>query len=335
MDALSEILSAVKIQGALFFNGEFTAPWCFSAPHANVIAPYLSPDAGHLIIYHCVTEGSAYAKLAGGQRETLTAGDIVIFPHGNAHLLGNGESVEPEDARHLLGKGERLRLVRFGGGGAITRFVCGFMACEKRLCEILLSGLPTVLRVHIGNDPAGKWLENSIRFSVDRENEERAGSGVVLAKLSEILLVEALRRYINSLPEDQTGWFAGARDPAIGRALTLLHKDPAQSWTVSNLAKKCGMSRTRLAERFRYFLGQSPIAYLTHWRMMMGADILQSTENSIAQVAEAVGYCSEAAFNRAFKRQFDCPPAQFRRERRKRQPSAVQDKKRPSFAPSV
>jgi AraC-like DNA-binding protein len=280
--------------------------------------PYLAPDAGHLIIYHFLTEGRAYAKLADGRREELAAGDIVVLPHGDAHRLGNGSPEQPVDAvRTLAGNlTQGLKVARFGGGGEITRFVCGYLACEPRLSEVFLSGLPQMLKVHVANEPSGQWLANSIRFSVGEVNESHAGSGLVLAKLSEVLFVETLRRYINALPPGQTGWLAGARDPVIGQALALLHKESATPWTISDLARRVGLSRTRLAERFRHFLGESPMNYLAQWRLKLGAEMLQSTEESVAEIAAAVGYGSEAAFNRAFKREFDCPPAQFRRSRK-------------------
>jgi AraC-like DNA-binding protein len=312
MDVLSEVFRVVRLEGALFFNGEFSAPWCVSSSRSTAIAPYLSPEAGHLIIYHFLTEGRAYARLREGRREELTAGDIVIFPHGDAHVLGNGSPEKPVDSLQMFAKNltQGLKLARFGGGGEITRFVCGFMACEPRLSEVFLAGLPNMLKVHVANEPSGQWLENSIRFSVGEVNGSNAGSGLVLAKLSEVLFVETLRRYINALPPDQIGWLAGARDPLIGQALALVHKEPAHPWTLSNLARRIGLSRTRFAERFRHFLGESPMAYLAQWRLKLGAEILQSTEDSIMEVAAAVGYGSEAAFNRAFKREFDCPPAQ-------------------------
>jgi len=318
MDVLSEVLRVVRLEGALFFNAEFSAPWCISSSRSTAIAPYVSPGAGHLIIYHFLTEGRAYARLPDGRREELTAGDIVILPHGDAHVLGNGSPEKPMDSLHTFAKNltQGLKLVRFGGGGEITRFVCGFLACEPRLSEVFLAGLPPMLKVHVVKEPSGQWLEHSIRFSVDEVSGSYAGSGLVLAKLSEVLFVETLRRYINALPPDQIGWLAGARDPITGRALALLHKEPAHPWTISNLARRVGLSRTRLAARFRHFLGDSPMAYLAQWRLKLGAEILQSTEDSVAEVAAAVGYGSEAAFNRAFKREFDCPPAQFRRKRK-------------------
>lgn len=167
-----------------------------------------------------------------------------------------------------------LKLVRFGGGGEITRFVCGYLACEPRLSEVFLAGLPRILKVHVTTEASGQWLEHGIRFSVDEASGACAGGGLVISKLSEVLFVETLRCYINALPPDQTGWLAGARDQVIGQALALLHKDPVEPWTISSLARRTGISRTRLAERFRHFLGESPMAYLAKWRLKLGAEIL-------------------------------------------------------------
>ncbi|MEO8027620.1 MAG: AraC family transcriptional regulator [Bryobacteraceae bacterium] len=317
MDVLSEILRAVRLQGAIFFNGEFSAPWCFMSARSESAAPQLSPQSKHLIIYHFLIEGRAFARLDDGTREELTAGDIVIFPHGDAHYLGNGSPERPVDSFKVFAKhlSEGLKVAHFGGGGEVTRFVCGFMSCEPNLCEVVLAGLPKLMKVHVANEPSGQWLKNSIQFSVGEAGAAEAGSGHVVAKLSEVLFAETLRRYITSLPPDQTGWLAGSRDPAIGQALALMHQNPAHPWTIAELARRTGLSRTRLAERFRHFLGDSPMAYLAQWRLKLSAEILRSTEDSIAKIADSVGYGSEAAFNRAFKREFECPPAQFRRKR--------------------
>jgi AraC-like DNA-binding protein len=314
---LSDVLRVVRLDGALFFNGEFSAPWCFRSSQSAAIAACLSPRAGHLIIFHLLTEGRAYARLEDGRREPLTAGDIVVFPHGDVHLLGNGPAVKPVDSFETFAANitRGLKVARYGGGGEVTKFVCGFLACEPRMSEVFLAGLPSLLKVHVVNEPSGQWLENSIRFSAGGGSGSDAGTGLVLAKLSEVLFVETLRRYINTLPPDQTGWLAGARDPFIGQALALLHKEPENPWTIPELARRVGLSRTRFAERFRHFLGEPPMTYLARWRVKLGAEILQSTENSVAEVAATVGYGSEAAFNRAFKRELNCPPAQFRRQR--------------------
>src|SRR5215470_443930 len=316
MDVLSEVLRAVKLEGAIFFNGEFSAPWCFRSSATPEVRKTLAPAGGHLIIFHYLTEGTAFAGLAEGPREKLAAGDIVIFPQGDVHFLGNGLPENPVDsfklfAKHIL---RGLKVARYGGGGETTKFVCGYLAVDPRLSEVFLASLPRMMTIHVPEEPAGQWLANSIRFSVGEMNDSGAGSNLVIAKLSELLFIETLRRYIRTLPPEQVGWLADARNPVIGQALALLHKDPAQQWTVSNLARCVDLSRTRLADRFAHFLNESPMAYLTKWRLKLGAEILQSTDQSVSQVAASVGYGSEAAFNRAFKREFSAPPAQFRRK---------------------
>ena len=315
MDVLSEVLKAVKLDGAMFYNAEFSAPWCFRSPASRTVAPYFSPDSRHVIIFHLLTEGRGYGHVEGdGRPVPLDAGDIIIFPHGDPHVLGNGSPVTPVDnARELqriLSQG--LKLSRLGGGGEITKFICGYMTCDPQLCQIFLGGLPPIMKVHIRNDPSGQWLENSLRYSVDNADASRPGHQAVLAKLSEVLFVETLRRYIALLPREQTGWLAGVRDPEVGKALALLHRKPAHPWTIATLATEVGMSRSVLAERFRRYLSEAPIAYLTRWRLQLGAQLLKSTSHSVSEIAAEVGYESEPSFNRAFKREFGLPPARFR-----------------------
>jgi AraC-like DNA-binding protein len=265
-----------------------------------------------------LTEGRAFARLGDGERIILDEGDIVIFPHGDAHFIENGPSTKPVDMVMELTRifSQGLKLSRQGGGGEVTRFVCGFMACEPRLSRVFLSGLPPVFKVSIRNDASGRWLENSIRFSVNEADTSRAGGEAVLAKLSEVLFVETLRAYIAQLPSEQTGWLAGARDSEVGKTLALMHRNPAHPWTIASLAKEAGVSRSVLAERFRHYLDETPMAYLTRWRLQLGAQMLASTSYSVAQIASEVGYESEAAFNRAFKREFENPPARFRSQSR-------------------
>lgn len=318
MDVLSEVLKVVQLQGALFYNGEFSSPWSFYSPPSRTVAAYVAPDARHVIVYHLLTEGRASARLADGDRVMLEAGDIVIFPHGDAHFLENGSSAKSVDMGKELARllSQGLKRSTLGGGGEITKFVCGFMACEPRLSQVFLSGLPPVFKVSIRNDASGRWLENSIRFSVNDADAARAGGEAVLAKLSEVLFVETLRTYIAHLPAEQTGWLAGARDSEVGKTLALMHRNPAHPWTIASLAKEAGVSRSVLAERFRHYLNEPPMSYLTRWRLQLGAQMLASTNYSVAQIASEVGYESEAAFNRAFKREFQTPPARFRGQSR-------------------
>jgi len=311
-------LKVVKLQGAMFYNGEFSSPWSFCSPASRTVAPYLAPGAGHVIIYHLLTEGHASARLLDGDRIALESGDLVIFPHGDSHIIENGPRTKTVDLTGELARivAQGLKLSRFGGGGEVTKFICGFMACDPQLSQVFLSGLPPVFKVSIRNVPSGRWLENSIRFSVDEADASRAGGEAVLAKLSEVLFVETLRAYIAQLPPDQTGWLAGARDVEVGKTLALMHRNPAHPWTIASLAKEAGLSRSVLAERFRRYLNESPMAYLTRWRLQLGAQMLTSTSHSVAQIAPEVGYESEAAFNRAFKRKFTVPPARFRSQSR-------------------
>ncbi len=316
MDALSEVLKIIKLRGALFFHAEFSAPWRVASSQSSKLAPLLCPGAGHVIIYHYLAEGRAYAELPDRSRRELGPGDVVIFPHGDAHLLGNG-LCQPVDSLRAFAKNlsNGLKVARYGGGGELTKFVCGYMACDPSLSEVVLAGLPSMFVVNIANDSEGRWLADSIEFSVRKAGGPGTGSDVVLSKLSEVLFVETLRRFIQDLPGQQKGWLAGARDPVIGEALALMHKDPARPWTIASLARHVGVSRTRFAERFRHFLGEPPMAYLTRWRLKLAAETLLSSHANVVEIAAAVGYESEAAFNRVFKREFGCPPAQFRRSR--------------------
>ena len=320
MDLLSEVLKAVKLRGALFFNAEASAPWCLNEPGSAEIAPSLKIGSGHIVLYHFVLEGRAFARTLDGRQEDLEAGDIVVIPHGDKHVLGNGWPEKPVDAIKAFAGNlkDGLKLVRFGGGGERTKLVCGYMVMDTQLGEVFLAGLPKMMKVRVTDEPSGQWLKTSIRLSVGDDRGCDAGSDIVIAKLSEVLFVETLRRYINSLPEEDTGWLAGARDPVIGKTLALLHVDPAHDWTIAELARRVGMSRTRLAERFQHFIGEPPMAYLTRWRLKLGAEMLDSGRESIAEIAAAVGYGSEATFNRAFKREYDIPPAQFRRSHQSR-----------------
>ncbi|HMS84750.1 MAG TPA: AraC family transcriptional regulator [Nitrospira sp.] len=319
-DVLSEMLKAVKLDGAVFFNGEFSSPWCMRTPDSRTMASYLPSGPKHIFIFHLVAEGRCYWRdKEGGHAVLLKAGDIVILPHGNEHLMGNGPDITPLDSAPYLKQvfAEGRILSQLGGGGEITKLVCGYLTCDPQLGHVLLAGLPPIVKIHIRDNPSGQWLEDTFRYSVDHAEASGPGGAAVIAKLSEAMFIETLRRYIVQLPQTQKGWLAGVRDPHVGRALAILHKQPSFAWTIASLANEVGLSRSVLAERFRRYLSDTPMGYLTRWRLQLAAQALTSTSKSVAEVAGHVGYESEPSFNRAFKREFGTPPARFRNQTRR------------------
>ena len=314
MDALSEALNAVRMTGAIFYHAECTAPWGFRVPHVCDVAHVLAPGTERLVSYHLVTEGKA---IVGFPESTVpvSAGDVLIIPHGDAHTVSNGSPSTFVDSGSTLGNylvGD-LTKMRLGGGGETTRFVCGYFGCERHADRLFLAGLPQMIRINIRGDPAGEWLENTVRHLVSEVGRGRAGQSVLLSRMAEALFIETLRRYMEGLPAEQTGWLAGARDAVVGGALALMHKRPFHAWTTAELAAEAGSSRSVLAERFATYLGEPPLAYLGRWRLQLAARLLQTTRQTVVRVASQVGYDSEAAFNRAFKREFGVPPGQFRK----------------------
>lgn len=316
MDALGEVLRAIKIDSAIYLNGEFSEPWCVTAPEATSLAPIFGRGGTHVIIYHLLCEGRAQCTIDGNEPVELSAGDLVALPHGHGHRIGNGRFATPFDVSRALPRilERPLAPVMAGGGGNVSKFICGYLACDRELSQAFLSGLPSLIRLNIRDDASGQWLENSLRFSVTQAASQDAGAQEVVAKLSEVFVAEALRRYQRELPPGETGWLAAAREPVVGRALMLMHHRSTHPWTLHDLAHEVGVSRSVLSERFRHFLGESPIAYLTRWRLMMGARALTSTDHNVAKIAADVGYESEATFNRAFKREYGVPPARYRRQ---------------------
>jgi AraC-like DNA-binding protein len=312
MDALSELLRAVKLSGAMFYVAEGSKPWRTTAPTSRELRRYVAPNASHVIEFHLVTQGEGYVRV-GEETTPFSAGDLFMIPHGDSHEMGNGTGgkiADPDLPALLTG---RMQRSRFGGGGEVTHLICGYLACDEALIRPVLAGLPRVVRVHLRNDRAGEWLENSIVHAVERAQAAVPASDAILARLAEVLFAEALQRYVTQLPPGRTGWLAGAGDQAVGQSLAALHRRPAHPWTLDELAQEAGVSRSVLTERFARYLGQSPMAYLADWRLELAAEALRMTSRSVLQIAAEVGYESEAAFNRAFKRRFGKPPAQYRR----------------------
>jgi len=315
MDAFSQILSGVKLNGAVFFSAEFSAPWGFSTAPSDKIAAELAPGVAHLVLYHFVIDGGALVRMVDGPCMELQPGDIVIFPHGHPHHMTSVSGATPPFPNYGISakiKSRDLTTLRAVGGGDTSRFVCGYMTCDPYIGRPILSGLPPVFKVNIRTDRSGHWLENSILHLVEEAASGRIGSEAMLAKLSEALFVDTLRRYVTGLPEQQTGWLMGARDPIVGKSLGLLHSRIAHPWTIADLADEVGISRSALVERFTRYLSEPPMTYLTRWRLQLAARSLESTSRGVAEIAADVGYESEAAFNRAFKREFGQPPGRYR-----------------------
>jgi len=322
MDALSHLLHAVELTGAVFLDAEFRDPWCIEV--CGGLMRMLMPEAEHFISYHYIAEGRCRTRVEGGAAAELEAGDVVVYPHGDLHVMGGSLHQAPVLMARLLKpvKEGEVQFLRVGGDGAVTRIVCGFLACDPRLCRPVLAALPHVFKVSIRGGPSGEWLERSIRQSVIEAGSPRAGNEVLLARLSEVLFVETLRRYMEGLPSGHTGWLAGLRDPMVARALSLMHARSAHAWTVEKLAKEVGSSRTVLAERFTHYLGQPPMHYLAKWRLALAARALRAGNERTARIAAQVGYESESAFNRAFKREHGMPPTRWRHEARRKPPEA-------------
>lgn len=314
MDALSQTLRVVRLVGAIFISARFTAPWCYQSPHADTAAPFLEPDAERVVIFHLITEGECYVELGDAPPLLLSAGDVVLFPQGDAHRMSSQPGLKPAASARLdeiLAR--RPRQLNYGGGGTVCRLVCGYLACDKRLAGMLLTGLPTVVRVNVRGSSAGKWLESSVRYALAEARSPRPGGEGVLAKLAEVLFIEVLRLYMHQQCEGRTGWLAGVGDRIVGAALNALHKKPCHTWTLEELARTAGTSRSVLAERFQQMVGVSPMQYLTQWRMLLAANLLRSSNSSLLRIAEEVGYQTDTAFSRAFRREYGAPPAAWRR----------------------
>ena len=318
MDALSDVLKSVRLEGAVYLNAEFTAPWCVRGELGFASVRERLAGADHVAFFHFLTEGACKVRLAeGGAVLDAVAGDLILLPREGKHLMGSDLHLAPMEGKAEItpdpGSDAELFQMRHGGGGAATRFVCGYLALSRSVFRPLFEALPRVLRIPLGDGPTSALLRELLRAGVRESSDARPGAGSMLAKLAEFMFVEAMRRYLEKLPPEGKGWLAGVRDAQVGRALALLHADPGRSWTVDLLAREAALSRSALADRFTALVGESPMHYLTRWRLALAAQSLRSGSDAVARVAERSGYESEAAFNRAFKREFGVPPAAWRK----------------------
>ena len=318
MDALSDVLKSVRMEGAVYLNAEFTAPWCVRAKFGLAKAKARMAGADHVVFFHFIVDGSCKVRVGDG--DVLVAGthDVVIFPQEEHHVMGSDVQLAPVEASSLIDRNAArdasLFQLRHGGGGEATHVVCGFLACDRSVFRLLFDTLPRVMIIPMRSGPAA-MLQDLMRVGVRESFDSRPGADSLLAKLSELMFVEAMRVYIEGLPPEGRGWLAGVRDAQVGRALSLLHADPRKAWTVEDLAREAALSRSALAERFTSLVGEPPMQYLMRWRLALAAGALRASDRAIAQIAEDFGYESESAFNRAFKREFELPPAAWRRQR--------------------
>ena len=319
MDPLSQILKTLRLEAGIFFDAEFTTPWCIDSAPGRDDARHILPSAEHVAIYHLLVEGGCRVRLPDDAAAMeLAAGDLILFPHGDGHLLGSDvrrPALRAETLVRASPEGGLARIVH-GGGGDRTRFICGYVACDSRLCRPMIGALPRMLRVPLGKSPSASWMVKTLQHAAEESRAPRAGTDAVLTKLSELLFVEALRCYLETVPEQERSWLAGLRDPHVSRVLGLMHAEPARQWTVNDLGSEAGLSRSALGERFALLIGEPPMQYLTRWRLALGARALKEGSEPVIHVAQQVGYESEAAFNRAFKREFGMPPATWRRHSR-------------------
>jgi AraC-like DNA-binding protein len=313
VDALSDVLAAVRLSSGAFLDAEFTAPWCISARVGPEDCRPFGGMPAHVAAYHYVLEGRLHVELEGLAPLPLAAGDMVLLPRNDPHRLASEPGMAPVVADELIelpAAGAMARL-RLGGGGERTRLICGFLGCEVP-DNPLAATLPPLLRLSASQGRNGAWLAETFRVAAREYAESRFGSATILNKLAELLFVEAVRRYAESLPPERTGWLAGLRDPVVGRALALLHGRTGERWTTQRLAREVGLSRSALAERFTRLIGEPPISYLARWRMQVAAQRLRETGRSTGQIAWEVGYESDAAFHRAFKRVHGVTPSAWR-----------------------
>lgn len=314
IDTLSEVLRAVRLTGAVYFTIDASDPWVTEVPRSERLGPHLMPEAEHVIEYHVVTSGSCWGGLLDEPAIQLLQGDVIVFPQGDAHVVSSAPGLRggPNVEELTANQGGTLVPVSLPGGGQQTAtIICGFLGCDARPFNPLLDALPRVIHAR-GTGERESVLRRLLELAVAESSAPRSGTDCVLSRLSELLFVEVVRCYVDTLPAETQGWFAGLRDRTVGAALQKLHERPEHAWSLEELAKEVAVSRSVLAERFTHFVGVPPIQYLAQWRIQLAASLLRSSTSSLAQIAQRVGYGSEAALSKAFKRQVGVSPARYR-----------------------
>jgi AraC-like DNA-binding protein len=316
-DVLSDVLKTVRLTGATFFDVVAKAPWVAESPPRELILPKILPGAGHLIAYHVLIEGRCFANIVGEAPTALEAGEVIVLTRCDPHVLSSrpGMRANPGAPPAVDAATSQLPFaMHLGDAGPVSaKLVCGYLACDAQPFNPLLDNLPPVITARDSADDETPWLGQFIRFATREATDRRAGGESVLARLSELMFIEVVRRHLADMPPEQAGWLAGLRDPFVGKALSLLHARPQHDWTIEQLGKEVGLSRSVLAERFADLVGMPPMHYLAKWRMQIAAGLLDGGNTNIATVAAEIGYASEAAFSRAFKKMVGVPPSDWRR----------------------
>lgn len=334
-DAVSQVLRNVRLRGAIFYDVRAGRSWSGEAPAAREIAAAVMPGSEHVMEYHVVTRGEAWAAIIGEPPVRMALGDIVIVPHGDPHVVSGTPSphpAPPDIGWYLATANDPKPIpVSLAGtsrvsndaddDGAQTVIACGFLGCDLRPFNPLIATLPRLL--HVPADGTGSWSVHAVRQAVRESHERKPGSAAVLERLSEMMFVDAVRRHIDRLPEDASGWLGGLRDDCVGVALGLIHTNPGHPWTIEELSARVGLSRSALHDRFVRYVDDAPMHYLTRWRMQVAATRLRDTNDPVTHVGTDLGYTSEAAFSRAFKRIVGTTPSQWRRQHRLDEPTAI------------
>jgi AraC-like DNA-binding protein len=317
MDTLSEILRTVRLKGGVFLDARFTPSWSFaSALTPDDLLPYMArPEV--LCALHYVISGEMYVEVEGEEPLHVKSGELVLLPRNAPHVMSNRPGQRAIGAKDLIQPpatdGSLASLVYGGGEGPTTNLICGFLANEE-LRNPLMATLPSVLKVNINEGTSRDWIESSLRYGAQQLSEGHLASSSIMARLSELLFVEAVRAYSESQKMHEKHWLHGLKDQYVGRALAALHDRLSHGWSVADLAEVAGLSRSAFVERFTAAMGAPPMQYLAKSRMLLAKELLMERQKSISQVAAAVGYDAEAAFNRAFKREFGVPPARWRNQ---------------------
>jgi AraC-like DNA-binding protein len=306
-----QVLDLVRLNGAIFFRSQFRSPWSYTSPPVLELAGALPHAPGSLVLFHIVAEGQCWIALQDGARRYLSGGDVVVMPYADAYASGSEEDADPVSITALLPPPPWIEFpqIDYGGDGENTRMVCGYLRGDAVLFDPVLRALPPLFVVR-PTGPAAAWVTASVEYAM--QATQLAPSGMN-QRLPELLFTEVLGIYLKESGDlELTGWLAALRDPVVGPALSVLHTRPAHDWTVAELAHTVATSKTVLIDRFNLLLGRPPIRYLTEWRLNLASGLLRTTQSGITEIAGRVGYTSEEAFSRAFKRALGQSPAYWR-----------------------